>query len=98
MSSEGTGCRENNLRSKVLGVREQSAQQVLDRRHRRVGCKVAMVKPWAGAGQQRAAHCLVLAEESSYVYRTLSVKVGASSRSVVCYPRTKLYIKSPPSD
>lgn len=59
MSSEGTGCRENNLRYKDLGVREQSAQQVLDRRHRRAGYKVAMVKPWAGAGQQRAAHCLV---------------------------------------
>lgn len=54
-----------------------------------------MVKPWAGAGQQRAAHCLVLAEGSSYIYRTLSVKVGASTRSVAYYPRTKLYIKSP---
>lgn len=37
----------------------------------------------------------VLAEESSYIYRTLSVKVGASTRSVAYYPRTKLCISHP---
>lgn len=55
-----------------------------------------MVKmPWAEAEQQRAAHCLVLGEKSCHIYRTLRVKVGASSRSVADYQRIKLYIKLP---